>query len=147
MPYVLDPFPSTAYHWMIVSLLHTHLHLLHVFPSTIYISLTFTVDKQPCCRWRISCADKTTVRWQWNVRPNTFDRFSPLYFISHPVIYTIYHVILRLNESRHDILKSIEMSYHNNCIIFHNIRYLSDPYPSTAYHSLTVCVLHTYLHL
>ena len=34
-----------------------------------------------------------------HVRLNTFDRCGPLYFISHLVIYTIYHVIFRLRES------------------------------------------------
>ena len=37
-----------------------------------------------------------------HVRLNTFDRVSRLHFISHLIIYTIYHVIFRLPESHHN---------------------------------------------
>ena len=98
MCYALDLFPSTAYHSIIVCVLYTHLHLWKLLPSTIYISLTIMVDVQTCCRWWISSADKTTVRWQW-IRLNTFGSFSPMYVISHLGIYAICHVILQLQES------------------------------------------------
>ena len=44
IPYLSDPFSSAAYHSLTVSVLNTHLHLLGLFPRTIYITLTIMVD-------------------------------------------------------------------------------------------------------
>ena len=51
------------------------------------------------------------------------------------------------NVKPDDILNYFDISYHIVCIVFNNTRNLLDPFSITAYHSLTISVYHTLLHL
>ena len=78
-----------------------------------------------------------------HVKLKTFDRIGNLNFASHLVIYAICHVVISItsvtqylrvdNENIHDIFNLFDISYHKDCIIFHNIRDVLDPFSSTAF--------------